>query len=90
MAVEKGYKAPEIFEVYEYDVTKHDPQTGQDGLFVDYINSFLKLKAEASVYPFWVRTPEDEDRYVDALYASEGIDLDKPAIRPNAAKLGLA
>ena len=43
-AVEKGYKVLEVFEVYEYDVTRYDPQTGQGGLFVEYINTFLKLK----------------------------------------------
>ena len=90
MAVEKGYKVLEIFEVYEYDVTQYDPQTGQGGLFVEYINNFLKLKTEASGYPSWVRTPKDEDRYIDAFYASEGIRLDKVMIRPNATKRGLA
>ena len=44
----------EIFEVYEYDVTQYDPQTGQGGLFVEYINTFLKLRTEASGYPSWV------------------------------------
>jgi hypothetical protein len=48
------------------------------------------LKAEASGFPDWVRTPEDEDRYIGNFYASEGIRLDKEAIRPNAAKRGLA
>jgi hypothetical protein len=37
--------------VYEYRVTRYDPHTGEVDLFVDYINSFLKLKAEASGYP---------------------------------------
>ena len=29
LAVEKGYKVLEIFEVYEYDVTQYGPQTGR-------------------------------------------------------------
>ena len=33
---------------------------------------------------------EDEDRYIANFYASEGIRLDKDAIRSNAAKRGLA
>ena len=57
LAVQKGYEVIEIFEVYEYDVTQYDPQTVQGGLFVEYINTFLKLKAEASGYPEWVRNP---------------------------------
>jgi hypothetical protein len=38
LAVEKGYKIIEIYEVYEYQVTRYGPHTGKGGLFVDYIN----------------------------------------------------
>ena len=76
--------------MYEYNVTHYDPQTGQGGLFVDYINNFLKLKTKASGYPDWFRISEDEDRYIHNFYASESIRLDREAIRPNAAKRGLA
>ena len=50
----------------------------------------MKLKAEVSGYPGWVHSPEDEDRYVDSFWHSEGIRLDKEAIRYNAAKRVLA
>ena len=30
----------EIFEMYEYDVSQYDLQTGQGGLFVQYIDTF--------------------------------------------------
>jgi len=90
LAVDKGYKILEILEVYEYEVTRYDRETGDGGLFVDYINTFLKLKAEASGYPSWVRTKDDEDRYIDQFYKNEGIRLDRDAIRYNAAKRGLA
>jgi len=90
LAVQKGYEVIEVFEVYEYDVRQYDPQTGQGGLFAKYIDTFLKLKTEASGYPDWVRTPENEDRYIVNFYASEGIRLDKNAIRSNAAKRGFA
>ena len=45
LAVEKGYRILDIYEVYEYQVTPYNPETGEGGLFVEYINSFLKLKA---------------------------------------------
>ena len=90
LAVQKGYEINEIFEVYEYNVTQYDPQTGQAGPFVDYINIFLKLKTEASRHPDWVRNPEVEDRYIDNFNASERIRLDREAIKPHAAKRGLA
>ena len=57
MAVSKGYRILEIHEVYEYEVTQYDVATGEGGLFVEYIDTFLKLKAEASGYPSWVRNP---------------------------------
>jgi len=56
---------------------------------VNYINTFLKLKAEASGYPGWVRSREDVDRYVESPWQSEGIRLDRECIRFNAAKRGL-
>ena len=50
LAVEKGYRLIEVYEVYGYEVTQYDPATGRGGLFVEYINTFLELKAEASGY----------------------------------------
>jgi hypothetical protein len=64
LAVAKGYKILEIQEVYQYEVTQYNPETGDGGLFVEYVNTFLKLKAEASGYPSWVKTPADEDRKI--------------------------
>jgi len=54
------------------------------------INTFLKFKAEASVYPSWVRTPKYEQQYIETFYAREGVRLYRYAIRLNAAKGGLA
>lgn len=80
----------QIIEFYEYQVTQCDPETGEGGHFVHYINTFLKLKAEASGYPSWVRCSDDEDRYVQNVFQSEGIMLDKEALQLNSAKRGLA
>ena len=77
-------------EVYEYEVTKYVPHTREGGLFADYINTFLKLKAEASGYPSWVRNPKDEERYVEIFNAKEGVLLYMKPIRTNAAKSGMA
>jgi hypothetical protein len=63
LAVSKGYRNQEIQEVYQYEVTQYNPETNDGGLFVEYNNTFLKLKAEASGHPSWVQTPADEDRY---------------------------
>jgi hypothetical protein len=90
LAIDKVYKILEMHEIYEYQVTQYDPTTGRGGLFVEYIDTFLKLKAEASGYPSWVRTPDDEDQYIEAFRESEGVSLNKEAIKYNAAKRGLA
>jgi hypothetical protein len=48
LAVDKGERLMEVYEFYEYEITQYDPTTGEGGLFVQYTNTFLKLKAEAS------------------------------------------
>jgi hypothetical protein len=90
LAVAKGYKILEIQEVYQYEVTQYNPETGKWGLSVEYINTFLKLKAEASGYPSWVQTTAGEDQYIRQFFESEGIQLDKESISYNASKRGLA
>jgi hypothetical protein len=90
LAVQKGYRLIKVYEVYEYQVTRYDPETREGGLFAQYVDTFLKLKAEASGYPDWVHDAEDEDRYVREFSASEGIVLDKDAICRNPAERGLA
>jgi hypothetical protein len=46
--VQKRYEVTEIFELYEYVLTRYVPQTRRDGLFVQNIDMFLKLKTESS------------------------------------------
>ena len=75
--MEEGYKILEIFEVNEYQITQYSREINESWLFVDYINTVLKLKDEASGYPSWVRSPEDEERYIQSFRGSEGIELDK-------------
>jgi hypothetical protein len=90
LAVAKGYKILEIQEMYQYEVTQYNPKTGDGSLLVEYINTFLKLKAEASKYPSWIQTPAHEDQYIQQFFGSEGIHLDKESIRFIVSKRGLA
>jgi hypothetical protein len=62
LAVENGYPIIDVYEVSQYDRT-----TGEGGLLLHYIKTFLKLNAEASGYPNCVHCPEDKD-YVRNLY----------------------
>jgi hypothetical protein len=54
LAVDTGYKILEIQEEYQYEMTQYNPETIDGGLFVEYINTLLKLTADASGYPSWV------------------------------------
>jgi hypothetical protein len=87
--VQHRYENVEVHEIYEYQVTRYDPQTGDRGLFAEYINTFLKLKAEASGYLNWVQYPADEDRYISKFQESDSILLDREHIGINPAKRGL-
>lgn len=88
LAVQNIYRVNGLFEVYEYQVTLYNSTSGLGGFFVEFINTFLKLEAEGTAYPSWVRTPEDEE--MNMFNMSEGILLDRNAIRHNAAKPALA
>jgi hypothetical protein len=57
LAVEKGHRILEIYEVFEYIVTRYDPVTREGVLYAGYIDTFMKLKSEATGYPEWVRNP---------------------------------
>jgi hypothetical protein len=90
LAVAKVYKIIEIQEGYQHELTKYNPETGDGGVFVEYINTFLKLKAEARGYPSWVQTHADEDQYIWQFFKNEGIQLVKEWISYNASKRGQA
>ena len=51
VAVEHGHTVLKIHEFYKYEITQYDPKTGEGGHFIRYIDTFLKLKAEARGFP---------------------------------------
>jgi len=50
------------------NVTRYDPLTREGGLFAGYIDTFLILKAQASGYPTWVRSPVNEELYIESFW----------------------
>jgi len=90
LAVEKWYLILEIYEVYEYQVAQYNRETREGLQFVDYINTFSKLKTEATGYPSWVLSTEDQERNVESFWTSECTQLEKETVRYNAAKRGIA
>ena len=85
-AIEIGYKVLRIYEVYHYEnSSQHRPETGKGGLFAEQVDLFLKLKAQASGYPEWVKSQQDRLNYIAEFEAKCGVKLDKEKIEVNPA-----
>ena len=82
-AIEKGYEVLKIHEVWHF--SEHT-----DELFKEYVNTFLKIKQEASGYPKECVTDEQKERYIDEYYEHEGIRLDPNKIKYNPGLRSLA
>ena len=86
-ALEKGYVVQRIYEVWHFDETQqYDPKTKTGELFTDYVNTFLKMKQEASGWPEWCQNENDRWNYIRDYHEKEGILLDynnikNPALR---------
>ena len=72
-AIEKGYVVLNLHEVWHWEETT-------DELFKEYVDTFLKIKQEASGYPPDCVTDEQKQRYIDDYYEHEGIRLDPDKI----------
>ena len=67
-AVQLGYTLLKVYEVWQYDtVTKYDPSTGDGGLFAQYMNTFMKIKMEASGYPSHCDTDQEKNKYIERV-----------------------
>ena len=91
VAVQKGYVIKNIYEVYHWPETiQYDAETGESGLFAEYISTFLKIKTEASGYPKWVKCEDDKDLYIKQFYDHQHILLEKDNIIKNEGLRSLA
>ena len=75
-AIEKGYEVLTIHEVWHWEETS-------DTLFKEYVDTFLKIKQEASGYPPDCVTDEQKRRYVEEYEQHEGIQLNHQEIEYN-------
>ena len=56
-ALERGYEVIDIYDVWYFDnISNYKPTTMTGGLFTEYVNTFQKLKQEASGWPQWAGT----------------------------------
>ena len=83
-AVELGYRIDYLYEVWHFEETCQ-------GLFEEYVNTWLKIKQEASGWPHHVGNDEVKRRqYIDEYYEHEGIRLDYHQIEKNSGLRTLA
>ena len=83
-AVEKGYKILQIHKVW------HFPEK-QTRLFADYVNTWLKIKEEASGWPEHVgENSAKQQQYIADYYAKEKIQLEPAKIQKNPGLRTLA
>ena len=82
-AVELGYQVLYIYEVWHFEETC-------EGLFADYVNTWLKIKQEASGWPKEDMSEEEKRKYIQDYYEKEGIQLEYDNIKKNPGLRTLA
>uniref|UniRef100_A0A336M8F1 DNA-directed DNA polymerase n=1 Tax=Culicoides sonorensis TaxID=179676 RepID=A0A336M8F1_CULSO len=83
-AIEMGYIIAEIYEVWDFEVKQYNTKTGDEGLFTEMMNKFLKIKQEASGWPLDCKTEDEKTAYINKYYETEGVMLDRELIEKNA------
>jgi len=78
-----GYEVQYIYEVWHFKETC-------EGLFRDYVNTWLKIKQEASGWPAGVETEEEKQAYIQDYHEREGIKLEYDKIDKNPGLRTLA
>ena len=83
-AVNQGYVVQHVYEVWHISRTFND-------MFSSYVDTFLKIKQEASGWPDWVGDDEDKRRqYIEDYQNKEGITLEADKIQKNPGQHSLA
>ncbi|KAG8239990.1 hypothetical protein J437_LFUL018632 [Ladona fulva] len=90
VAVREGYRIVKVHEVWQYKTTIYNPDTGEGGLFKEYIDFFLKIKQEASGFSGWCNSNKDRSRYLASFYERERIHLEGDNIKINPGMRQLA
>lgn len=82
-ALQPGYRMIQMVEVW---IFSQKPST----LFREYIDTFLKIKQEASGSPDWCDSEEKKQQYIRDYQTKEGITLDYDNIKKNPGLRSLA
>ena len=91
MALSKGCKLIQIYEIWHFtSISQYDQNTKSGGIFTEYVNTFLKIKQEASGWPDWCINEDTKQRYIQQYYDREGIWLEFNKIEENPGLRSLA
>ena len=71
----RGYILVHVHEVWHFSQS-------EEGLFADYVNTWLKLKQESAGWPGWCQTDEQKRAYKRMYKDKEGITLENVAKNP--------
>ena len=83
-ALSLGYKLMNIYEIWHFsEISQYDPSTKTGGIFTQYVNTFLKVKQEASGWPDWCVDERSRQHYIKQYFEKEGILLDYNRIVEN-------
>jgi hypothetical protein len=58
-----------------------DPESKTGGLFTEYVNTFRKIKVEASGYPNWCNSEQDKAKYISDYERKVGVQLEASYIK---------
>lgn len=84
VALAQGYKLLNIYEIWHFDeMSQYDTSTKTGGLFTKYVNTFLKVKQEASGWPDWCLSETEKQQYIQQYFEKEGIMLEYNKIQDN-------
>ena len=75
-ARDMGYELKAVHEVWHF-------QESEEGLFSEYVNTWLKIKTEASGWPAKYKTEEEKRSFIEQFEAKEGIPLNYDSIKKN-------
>ena len=84
-AVNQGYRILKIHEVWHFS-----EENRVTGLFADYVNTWLKIKQEASGWPSDCRNEDQKRAYIQQYYEKEGIWLEYDKIKKNPGRKAVA
>ncbi|XP_062618140.1 uncharacterized protein LOC134279744 [Saccostrea cucullata] len=82
-ALDMGYTLERIYEVWHFKESRQD-------LFRHYIDTFLKIKQEASGFPPDCETSEQQQDYIRQVLDKEGILMDILSIEKNPVRRTIA